>query len=195
MEYIPPTVWGLLPAASGSNPLGGIAPGATGVLTLPDAGDGTLDIPIINRCTQQTFDGEIVAVHYDVHSKRYIFLDRCERFFQYLLLTGWSGGLAVARRLSMDGVNSGKAVLLRDPLGVFSYQSAGDRGYMVYTVEDKFYAIQAPCDTNPTPPASPEACCYGSGCVNATAADCTAAGGIPQGPGTTCSDFPYPCGE
>lgn len=41
----------------------------------------------------------------------------------------------------------------------------------------------------PPPPVS-EACCFDTGCQDLLPADCTAQGGVPQGPGSSCADDP-----
>ncbi len=193
-EYVPPMLEATVNSESGSNVLGGSAPNSAANMNLTDLGFGSIGIPVWNASTQQTFQGENVNVFYHSHRRQFEYVERFTRFFQYTLITPWSGGLAIAYRYSMDGVNSGKKVLLRDPLGIFSYQQYGDSGYMVYTEEDKFYAIQANCNIGSPPPIEDPtgACCYGSYCVVSTASDC-AMYGTYKGDGTVCS--PSPCSE
>jgi hypothetical protein len=196
-EYVPPFLHGTVPVPNseyitefGPDYAGGFVPNQEAQLTI----DGTR-ITIYNECTQQMFTGETVGVHYDALAKRYAFLDRCERFFQYQLLSNWYGGIALATRMSMDGVSSGKIVVVRDPLGIFSYLHSGDCGYMVYTVEDKFYAIQAPCENKASKPSGLGACCLDGVCYDEVdPTDCSSAGGTHQGAGTDCTTVSCPGG-
>ncbi len=158
-----------------------VAKNATGTLSTAIG-----NVIYANVSTQQTFQGEVVPIHYSSRNTRWEFLDRCERHFQYTLLTEWYGGLAIALRKSMDGVSSGMKVVVRDPLNIYGYQSYGDRGYMTYTVEDRFYATDGPCGSAPTPPVAPIGRCETSGdCINSTQADCVAIGGTWTA-GVTC---------
>ena len=130
--------------------------------------------------------------------------DDCGKFFQYQLLTDWYGGLAIAYKRTMDGGTATDPlyVTVRDPLGIFSYQRAGSKGYMVKEC-GKYYAIQAPCDNlnAPTPPNPGDtgACCISlSGswvCEDLTDDECAALGGIFQGTSTTCATLPLDCSE
>lgn len=124
-----------------------------------------------------------VGQFYDIH-------------FQYQLLTNWFGGIALARLKDMDGIDMGAIVIVRDPLAIFAYQHAGDKGYMVYQPhKDKYYAIQAPCGTTPVVQTT-GACCFQSGsewdCFDATSADCSDFGGIWAGAGTKCESTECP---
>lgn len=198
-EYVPPMVEANVNFESGSNVLGGSYPNSYANMNLANLGFESIQIPVWNASTQQTFEGDNVNLFYHMHRRHYEYIERFSRFFMYFLVTPWFGGLAIAYRFSMDGVNSGKKVLLRDPLGIFSYQKAGDPGYMVYTENDAFYAIQAPCNVG-TPPDEEDptgACCYSSAsgssyCLVTTASACFGQGTY-KGDGTTCS--PDPCPE
>ena len=111
-----------------------------------------------------------------------------ETLVRYRLTTNWFGGLAIAEILHMEGYSLASTALVRDPLAVFAYQTRGDQGYAIYKRgEDKYYAIQAPCNSTPTPPEDVVgACCVGSYCIESTEAGCNDVGGAWQGPGTTC---------
>jgi len=120
---------------------------------------------------------------------------------QYQLITDWFGGLALAVRKDMDGsLLENPYIIVRDPLGIFSYQKAGDKGYMVNEC-GKYYAWQAPCGNNPAPIPTPDvdpetptgACCVPKSvpgdnfCQVTTQVDCAAAGGLWLGAGTSCT--------
>ena len=153
-----------------------------------------------NQTTQQTFLGEYLSFH--KFRAAWVFSERCERHFQYILKTQWSGGIAIAERRNMSGSNGGSLVIVRDPLGLFPSQGAGDRGYMVYTIEDQFIAIQAPCESAgaaPPEPAANRGCCItymndtqteSRAEPNQTAAECAALdigyGVLYLGDGTEC---------
>lgn len=112
--------------------------------------------------------------------------------YDYLLITEWLGGIALARKRTMDMVDLNQIVIVRDPRGIFSYQRVGNGGIMFHQpAVDKYYAVQANCQNTPTLPTDPVgACCYQSSsgwdCFESTQADCTAFGGVWKGEGTTC---------
>lgn len=140
-----------------------------------------------------TGDGHLDLVKLNVH------LSGDADHYQYQLITDWFGGLAIAVRKDMDGnLLVFPYVVLRDPLAIFTYQRSGDRGYMVYS-DGKYYAMQAPCGTNPAPdptipPGTTGACCFSKSspgdyfCEEMTETDCTAAGGQYLGDGVACVD-------
>lgn len=192
LEYVPPMLYGIVKVPSGANPLGGYAPNSEAELTLPaENGLDSYDIPIFNRSTQQMFEGDTVYVHYSLQKKKYVFLNLCERLWQYELQSNWFGGLAVAFRLTPEGVNTGKLVIVRDPLAIFDYLEAGDRGWMIYTTQDAFYAIQAPCEETAgggTPPVgNTGACLFEEGCIEGVSdVQCSSMGGTYLGNGSSC---------
>lgn len=113
--------------------------------------------------------------------------------YDYVLLTNWFGGIALAQKRTMDQADLGEIVIIRDPRGIFDFQRAGDGGIMFYQpATDRYYAVQADCDTMPVAPVDPVgACCYqssdGYDCFDATNADCTEFGGTWKGSGTSCA--------
>lgn len=194
LEFVPPMLTATVASVSASDPLGGHAPGSAAEFILPDVGNGALTITGLNASTQQTFEGDAVHIFWNFHYRRYEYTERLIRKFQYYLLTNWVGGLAIARRYSIDGVNSGKSVLLRDPKGIFAYQHAGDSGYMFYSEANRFYAFQADCDAMDIeePPETVGACMFSEEgsetlyCFILDETSCDDWGGSYQGDGITC---------
>ena len=128
----------------------------------------------------------------------------CHGRFEYQLLTDWFGGLAMAYKRSMEGGElPNPYVLIRDRLGIFSFQKKGNKGHMVLECGN-YYARQAPCDNPvqdssvyPDPPpqtGAVGACCVELGvgkfgCAVTTESQCISAGGTWKGGGTSCGDY------
>ena len=200
-EYVPPMLVGINSPA-GSTSIGGIAPGEMGLISLPDHSDAaesstSTEVPYYNATNQQTFDYDTIAVYHNANTRRYEFSTPIEAIFRYTLRTDWTNGVAVAYRKHIaTGVSSGVTVSVLDPLRIFDYQSYGDSGYMIHTKDDKFIAIQAPCNADVPPDSSTPvgACCVGSYCFDGlTESGCSSVGGAWKGEGVNCSS--NPCSE
>lgn len=69
-----------------------------------------------------------------------IHLGSSQHFWRYDLDSPGTGSL-----LGMDGIDTGLAVTIEDPLSMFTDQVAGNRGYCKQVGPD-FYAVQGPCN-------------------------------------------------